>query len=544
MTKYFALKIYHILFICFLMAAACQTPDASGSKNLGAVSLVVNGTTAAQEQFEKGLLYLHSFEYLEARNAFVKAQQMDPNCSMAYWGELMAYNQPLFNKEFLKPAQSTLAKLGTTKSARSKRFKTELEKDLFESVEILYGQGSKSERHKAYNLYLEKLVKKYPKNHEISAFYSLSLLGSPRTDKTESLYDRSARIATGILKENPNHPGALHYLIHSYDYPTHAHLALDAADRYSKVAKDATHALHMPSHIYLALGRWDDVINSNIDSWNASIKTTQKYPKKELGYHSLSWLQYGLLQRNENEAAELLLEDMGRYGSKSPSILARSYMVAMQGIYMTETNTWEGPLSEISYNFSDLHLTKRTGVAYLQGMKAFFKKDKAALQKIIKQIGVNKYNANQNLGEERLEMCNTAGNPSIPPNRLDISIVTIIEKELEAALLQLNNRNDLALKKLEEGTRLYESLKMAYGPPVIFKPIHEAYAEALVLNKEYTKALDIISAGLKHNPGRIKSLQIKEKITKQLGLEEDLKKVQNEIANNLAPKTRKKILAL
>ena len=350
-------KIFPLLLVLVFILGLSSCQNEKSTTKLGQVDLKVTGAEAAQEHFKNGLLYLHSFEYLEARIAFIKAQQIDPEFGMAYWGELMAYNQPLFNKEFLKLAQKTINKLGTTKKSRQRLFTTEIEKDLFESIEILYGSGTKSERNKAYSQFYEKLKKKYPKNHEVSAFYALSLLGSPRNDKTEDLYNRSARIAQSIIDENPNHPGALHYLIHSYDFPSHAHLGVIAADTYAKVAPDATHALHMPSHIYLALGRWNDVVNSNIDSWNASVKATQKQPKKELGYHSLSWLHYGLLQRNEFELAKTVMNQMIKHGSSNPTTLARSYLVAMKGLNMVETNTWSGPLADLNFKIDDLHLS-------------------------------------------------------------------------------------------------------------------------------------------------------------------------------------------
>ena len=128
-----------------------------------------------------------------------------------------------------------------------------------------------------------------------------------------------------LLEQNPDHPGALHYYIHAYDDPINAYKAIEAADRYAKVAPDATHALHMPSHIYLSLGQWNDVINSNIESWNANVNARKINPSKEAGYHSLNWLQYGLLQKNEVQLATRLMYDMIEYVKTDQSILARTY---------------------------------------------------------------------------------------------------------------------------------------------------------------------------------------------------------------------------
>ena len=146
---------------------------------------------------------------------------------------------------------------------------------------------------------MEQLSEKYPNNHEISAFYALSLLGSVPDGRDDAIYGKGAIIAKGIIEENPNHPGALHYLIHSYDDPAHAHLALNAANSYAKVAPEASHALHMPSHIYLAMGMWDEVISSNINSYQASINRMERknLDNNARGYHAYHWLQYGYLQK-------------------------------------------------------------------------------------------------------------------------------------------------------------------------------------------------------------------------------------------------------
>ena len=521
---------------------SCDSEKSTSNKHLGRVDLVVSGNYPAQELFKQGLLYLHSFEYIDARNSFVEAQAADPSCGMAYWGEMMAYNHPLFNREMTKMASFTLNKMGKRKEERVKLFKTEMERDLLESIEILFGDGTKAERDEAYRQHFEKLAKKYPNNHEIKAFHALSILGSPQASKTRSLFEKAAEISKSILDENPDHPGALHYLIHSYDFPTHAHLAVDAADKYAIVAKDATHALHMPSHIYLSLGRWNDVVNSNIDSWNASVEARRRKNGRELGYHSLNWLQYGLLQRDEKELATRLMKDMMYYGQYDKSGLARSYMVAMKGIHMFETDTWNGEIADLVFKTEDLHVTKRTGYNFLDGMKAYKKKDKKLLQEIITKIGKDKYKASLNLGDPSLAMCNTAGNPNIPPNQMDIDLVTIMELELGAHLDRLNGKDDEALTKIEEAVSLYEKLSMTFGPPVLFKPIHEVYAEALMERSQYEKALNAVDKGLETAPGKLQYLKLKKAIAEKTNNNELLLEVNAELEKSLSSEERKEVL--
>jgi hypothetical protein len=141
------------------------------------------------------------------------------------------------------------------------------------------------------------------------------LLGSVTVGRSDEVYQQSARISEKILKENPNHPGALHYFIHANDDPYHASTAVQVANEYAVVAPDAAHALHMPTHIYLALGMWDKVVSSNEVSWQASVnrKERKNLGNDAYGYHSYHWLQYGYLQQGRVEDGRIALENMIAY---------------------------------------------------------------------------------------------------------------------------------------------------------------------------------------------------------------------------------------
>jgi tetratricopeptide (TPR) repeat protein len=298
----FIMKYITIVLALFIIVSCKQKkPEVD---YLGVVNISISGKESAQPHFEKGLLLLHSFEYEDAREAFQKAQKKDPKMAMAYWGEAMTYNHSLWHEQDYEAATTVLANLD---SHNLEKNTTEIEQDLIESVHILYRpKTEKLQRDIAYSKFMESLYKKYPANQEVAAFYALSLLGSVPDGRDDALYGKGAKIAKGILKENPNHPGALHYLIHSYDDPNHASLALAAANSYSKVAPDASHALHMPSHIYVAMGMWDNVISSNIDSYQASIHRMEKkiLDNDARGYHAFHWLEYGYLQKGNYDEAK------------------------------------------------------------------------------------------------------------------------------------------------------------------------------------------------------------------------------------------------
>jgi hypothetical protein len=281
--------------VCILAFAAiisCRQKEAT-TNGLGIVELQVYGNELAQPHFEKGLLLLHSFEYEDSREEFLNAQEADPEMAMAYWGEAMTYNHSIWSEQDYESGFAVVQKIDSMDHLDNL---SSDELGLLEAVKILYKPKTpKNDRDIAYRDYMKSLYEKQPNNNELAAFYAISLLGSVAEGRNDSIYGLGAEVSKKVLKTNPNHPGALHYLIHSYDDPAHAKLALDAADAYAKVAPDASHALHMPSHIYVALGLWDNVISSNVNSYQASLNRMErkKLGNDARGYHAYHWLEYG-----------------------------------------------------------------------------------------------------------------------------------------------------------------------------------------------------------------------------------------------------------
>lgn len=500
-----------LLIICLLPILGCKDQSIDGGvkkdAKLGEVELKVNGAEEAQIHFKNGLLLLHSFEYLDARAEFLKAQAIDKNFGMAYWGELMAYNHPIWKRQLTDRAHAVFTKMGSTVEKRRQMFKSEIELDFFKAMEILYGEGTKVERDIAYRDYMAKLNKKYPDNHEVSAFYAVSLLGSSQNGREDALFDKSAQIAQGILKENNQHPGALHYLIHSYDDPDHAHMAVKAADSYALVAPDAAHALHMPSHIYVALGRWKDVVNSNIASWNASMKKRKAGKTAEGSYHALNWLQYGLLQRGEFDKASELVDLMEKHTEETKSKSAVSYLLAMKGAQNVETDTWHYDLDELEERISNMGLVKRSQLSFVKGMQAFENKDVSSLKSVLNTFNKDIYKSSLDVGNQSYQMCSSGEYASVTASQLDLDMAKIMAKELEAALLSLKGEQDKAIALLKEATELDETLKYAFGPPFILKPVAEMYADFLKDSDQYQLAYETYDRSLKRHPRRLHSLK-------------------------------------
>src|SRR5947209_7231062 len=247
----------------FLALSLVFTVPASAQSEVGEVAFANSGPLEAQEPFLRGLALLHNFEYPDAAEQFRKAEAVDPDFAMAYWGEAMTFTHPVWMQQDLDAARAVLGRLGATPEARLAKARTERERDYLRAVEVLYGSGTKEERDFRYSDAMAALHQRYPQDVDATAFYALSLLGTAHQGRDFATYMRSAALLEEVFPTHQRHPGVLHYLIHSYDDPIHAPLGMRAARLYGKVAPNAGHALHMTSHIFVALGLWDDVIAAN-----------------------------------------------------------------------------------------------------------------------------------------------------------------------------------------------------------------------------------------------------------------------------------------
>ena len=244
-----------------------------GDPNFGEVSFSLSCRYDLRETFNLGLSLIHSFEYAEAEKAFVSILDQDSECLMAYWGTAMSIlNHPLSlkqNPESLKRGEALL-KVAQTLAPNNDR-----EKDYIDAVSIYFKDWQTLDtqtRKLKYESKMKELYVKYPGDVETAVFYSLAILATADlNDKTYSKQKESGEILEDLFKTNPNHPGIAHYIIHNYDSPELANLALTTARQYSVIAPASAHAQHMPSHIFTRLGLWNESIKSNIDSANSAV---------------------------------------------------------------------------------------------------------------------------------------------------------------------------------------------------------------------------------------------------------------------------------
>ena len=328
------------LFTCLLRAA-----EDHSHHDVGAVHFPVSCAPAAQDRFDRALALLHSFWYDEAERTFAEVLRLDPRCAMAHWGVAMSLFHPLW----AAPTPADLAKgAAAVDKAKSLAPGTQREAEYIAAIQSFYKDWQTSphrDRAAAWCRGMERLAARYPGDSEARIFFALALLGTASpSDKSLRNQKRAAAILNRILPEQPSHPGIAHYLIHSYDTPLLANLALPAARSYAKVAPVVPHALHMPSHIFTRLGMWQESIDSNLASARAAREIAAKrYPgatsQDEL--HAMDYLVYAYLQTAQDEQAGRIVADAGRVSKVDQQIIPAAYaLAAIPARYALERRRW------------------------------------------------------------------------------------------------------------------------------------------------------------------------------------------------------------
>jgi tetratricopeptide (TPR) repeat protein len=470
--------------------AVCLFAHAQQSK-LGHIEFPTSGSAEAQQHFVQGVLLLHSFEYSDAREEFQAAARLEPRFAMAYWGEALTYTHPIWVQQDTPAARAALAHLASTPDARLELAPTEREKDYLRSVEVLYGEGDKVSRDIAYANAMHRMMKKYPDDLEAASLYAVALLGTCQYERQAATYMRAAAVAEEVFAKNPQHPGAIHYLIHAYDDPIHAPLGLRPARVYGKIAGSASHAQHMPSHIFFALGMWDEAIAAN----EASVEVADERVKRkglspsERNYHSLLWLEYAYLQEGRVAAARQLLS-----GIQLPRQLSH-----MRATYAVETGDWDRSPADLDLSHGDV----LTNVAALgaeglvdvaHGRLAEARECAVAARKEIDSSADHDAAANHG----SMPMAD-------PPNTRKLA--QIMSRQVEAAILHAEGKADKAFALLAQTATDEDALGFEFGPPMPLKPTRELYGELLLQASQPDEARRQFERVLQRTPGRALSLQ-------------------------------------
>lgn len=464
---------------------------------LGKVEFPTSGSRASQAHFLRGLAALHSFWYEEALEAFRESTKADPQFVMGYWGEAMAYNHPLWSEQDIASAREALSKINSSSKL------TPRERAYVAAVRLLYGEGDKEARDAAYSGAMEKIYREYPNDLDAAAFYALSVLAQVRSsEKSYRLQARAGAIALDVYQKNPNHPGAAHYIIHSFDDPEHAILALPAARRYASIAPEAHHARHMPSHIFLQLGMWPEAAASNESAWNASDAwmKRKKLSSSVRDYHSLHWLLYVYLQQGRYRKAEELLTLMKQTMSESqyenklrPGYYQNNY-ANMAAAFVVETERWElastlfpdgAGVASGSAPAHGAHGGASTG----NGATMRMSNSGARLPVFVRALALA-------FKPDNINTLTSAGSGEESINSLEVLAVTAVA----------NKDYEMMRKVMDKATLMEDALGPPSGPPGLIKPAHELYGELLLKAGDANAALEQFKKSLLRQPNRARSL--------------------------------------
>ena len=339
-----------IFFTNVCVAGAANEAASHADHHLGTVNFPISCSKEAQVEFNRGVALLHHMTYPQARQAFQHVAAIDPDCAMAHWGVAMTLFQPLWPT---RPSPKALQQgWDEVQKAKQLRPPTERERLFVNAAEAFFLEPGSSDywlRIRRWEQAMEKLYNAFPDDPEAGAFYALAHLATAPSDKISREHsDRSAEILLRIYKQNPEHPGAMHYLVHANDVPGRERDELEIIRKYEAVAPDNPHALHMPTHIYTRLGDWDGVIRGNLRAADAALK----YPAGEHGEfvwdefpHAIEYLIYGYLQKGEDEQAAAQLKRLRGTEHVEPTFKLAFHLASTQARYALERRAWDDAFS-------------------------------------------------------------------------------------------------------------------------------------------------------------------------------------------------------
>jgi hypothetical protein len=448
----------------------------------------------AEATFRRGVAALHAFEYEDANDFFRKAQQLDAGLALAYWGEAMTYHQTLWGHEDVAAAREALGRLAPTAAARREKARTPRDQALLDAADELFGEGDAATRRQQYADAMGRLYARDPGDADVASLYALALLGTMSrgligtadaheghslTLAGSDTQKRVAEILAGVLRSHPDHPGALHYLLHNYDDPAHAALGLAAARTLTRLAPESSHTRHMPAHIFLQLGRWQDAARADraaIAASDAWIARKRLAPAMR-NYHALAWLQYELLQLGRYREARATIGELEPVVKASGQLTLLSDLSSMRARYVVETANWALMASES--NFGNAHELFAIGISAARS-------------------------GNQVLAERARQ---ALGERAKDPREGDLlPAITIMEREVAALIALAAGRRDEAVGILKAAADAEAKLPAPLGLPAPIKPAPELLGEVLVEVGRPADAIAAFGAALRRHANRSSSL--------------------------------------
>jgi hypothetical protein len=468
-------------------AVAQEPPHHHEDEQLGTVSFPTSCPPSVQKAFERGVALLHSFWYEEAEKQFVAVTAEAPECAMAHWGVAMS----LYHQLWERPDAADLERgWEEMQKAQAQVGRTDREQDYIAALSAYY-RGYESKDHlaraSAYASGMERTYQDNPADHEAAAFYALSLLASePPNDTTFANRKKAIPILNELFAKDPDQPGVAHYLIHSCDRPQLASMGLAAARRYAQIAPSSPHALHMPSHIFIRLGLWQEAIDSNL----ASIAATRKTAAMHMGgeghqFHAMDFLQYAYMQKGDDVHARALVDEVNGMAPMDHDMgmdmlaFGRSEFAAR---YALERRQWAEAAKLEPVKSADLEASLIT--YYARAIGAARSGDAAGAASDIDQF---------NAQVDQLRK---------GPHAYVVEYIDVQEDTLKAWLAFAQGRVDDALRLMRSAADRQD----ARGLEEVEAPEREMLADMLLELKRPEEALTEYEATLKEAPGRFNTL--------------------------------------
>lgn len=483
------------LLLTVAASGSAQEHRHGNSEKLGTVHFATSCSDAAQKEFDRAVALLHSFQFSRAIEGFKAVLGKDATCGIAYWGIALAdWSNPfapgMKDQSQLQAGQESLER-GTTVSAKSER-----ERAYLAAAGKLYSDyGSTPQRTRliAYRDAMGEVAAKYPEDHEAQIFYALAIAGSEDpADKTYAGRLKAGAILEKLFEEEPTHPGLAHYIIHTYDVPALAERGLVAARRYSEIAPDAPHALHMPSHTFTRTGNWQESIESNVAAAAAARREGQT--AEEL--HASDYEVYAYLQTGQDKAAQRILDSLPEIASRfDPKVVlsgaagpATGYfaLAAIPARYALERQQWKqaeqlaARETPFPYTEAMTWFARGLGAAHLERSQAA-RESAAELKRIRERL----LKAGENYWAQQVE---------------------IQELEIEAWAALAGGKKEEALQRMKAAAELEDKTEKSAVTPGPLAPARELLGDMLLEMKQPAQALEQFEATLTKEPGRFRAL--------------------------------------
>jgi tetratricopeptide (TPR) repeat protein len=498
---------YALLSAALLIFLVCDAVAQHGehrhdaSEKLGDVNFLISCAPQVQKDFNHAVAWLHSFEYDEAEKAFNRVAVSDPKCGMAYWGVAMSSYHPLWAAPTADELQRGWSAIEKAKSVGAR---TQRERDYIDALEIFYKDSATLDyrtRTFAYHEAMKRLYRNNPSDQEVAVFYALTLIttGMMSNDKTYTREKEAAQILNRVLAREPQHPGVAHYLIHSYDYPPLAQLALPAARSYAKIAPASAHAQHMPSHIFIRLGLWQEAIRSNLDAEASAKAFALRHQMKgawDEQLHAMDYLAYAYLQGAQDKQALDVLEQLKRIQNVDPKNFKVAYaFAAIPARYALERKQW-AEAAKLTLPQNTVNMFPWPRFAWAEAHIHF-----------ARALGFARSGDTNGARTEVEKLAALRDGLVIGKGEYDWATQVEIERQIAAAwLAYAEGKNDEALKLMRAVADLDDATDKHPVTPGAILPAREQVGELLLELKQPAAALQEFETSLRSTPERFNGI--------------------------------------